>query len=104
MNAIHEIEIDAAYVKAGETGAGGWDVDVSFELAGATIEGEVTLLPHEMTGHPSSWGDLSHWASPEIIEATKPLAQDARRAVLNAIEYAACAAILASGIEAAKRE
>lgn len=88
------VTIDVYHVAAGDTGAGGWDCDVTY----GDVDGEATLLPSEHDGHPASWGQPDHWLSAELLRAL-PEDDGDRRAAMQAIETACREAIERSGIE-----
>jgi hypothetical protein len=86
-----QAECLAEFVNPSTTGAGGWDVAVTYN----NLVGEATLVVgHD--GQPASWGDVDHWLSPEF--------HDLPIAALNRIEWECKRAIENSGVDPAKME
>jgi hypothetical protein len=90
------VDIDISHVRDGETGAGGWDVDVQIVLeSGETVDGEATLQVGRSDGRPHAWGSIDHWLTHEIV-AYVATRGGLKQSILDRIEHAAREAIEAS--------
>ena len=69
---------------------GGVDVDVTVSVDGEEIEGEVTLVRHEVTGEFASWGQPDHWVSGALLARIN--AREDARDILTELSAATSAA------------
>jgi len=91
------MEIACSNVRPGETGAGGWDLDVTVD----GVEGELTLLPRAYDGQPGSWGSPDHWVSSPLLDSLREDPERLRDA-LATIEDAAARAVRESDVDPAE--
>ena len=89
-----QITVTAGAATETTTGAeGGIDVDFTATIDGRELDGECTLL-RDHTGRWGAWGGPDHWLDGATWAQVRDLADDVRRAVLDAIE-AECSPVAA---------
>lgn len=88
-NTMRKIEVCPGSVRTSTTGVEGVDVEFDYRVDnGDWCAGEVTLVPHEVTGAYWSWGALDNWLDGRTVNFVRELDPQTRDALVSEIRRA----------------